>query len=442
MEPALDRVLHHARVEVLTGAEPVRVRGAFGRFEVELSLRPRGVDPGVCLGCGACARACPAERPDPWAPGLGTAKAIGLPYPGCLPHVSVLDRDACLRARGSACDACRVACALGAISFDAAPSTRTVTVGAIVLATGLAPGEVLGPDGLVSSYQLERMLHPDGPTGGALRGVGGRAPDAVLLAPGVDGDGELAARELLKLAGAVKHRAPRARVAVAGDLARVPGLGRLASALAAQGVELLPARLVPGGVDPAGGRLRAQLSGGSEAAFEADLVVVHAASRPAPGTDALARLLRVATGDRGFLVDGGASPFEPTATRIAGVHVAGAAAGPRSIRDAIRDGAAAAGLVHAALVPGERIALEPLAAEIDRALCGGCAVCVSVCPFGAVELADKAQVVAVHCRGCGSCAAACPTGAASARHFTRAQIAAEISALLAGDPAPAAEREP
>jgi heterodisulfide reductase subunit A len=311
-----------------------------------------------------------------------------------------------------------------------------VTVGAIVVATGLAPGEVSGPDGVVSSYQLERMLHPNGPTGGALRGAGGRVPETVLLAAEADEDGDLASREILKLAGLVKRRLPRARVALAGDLARVPQLGRNVAASVEGGVELLSARLVPGSIRSAKGRLSARLSsGGSESSLEADLVVVHPTSRPQPGTDALARLLRLPTGEGGFLLDRGASPFEPTATRVAGIYVAGAAAGPRPIAQAIRDGAAAAGLVHAALVPGERKPVEPLAAEIDEALCGGCAVCAAVCPFGAVELADKARVVAVHCRGCGTCAAACPTGAVSARHFTRAQIAAEITALLA-------EREP
>jgi heterodisulfide reductase subunit A len=82
--------------------------------------------------------------------------------------------------------------------------------------------------------------------------------------------------------------------------------------------------------------------------------------------------------------------------------------------------------------------LEPLAAEIEAARCGGCGVCVATCAFGAVVLGPdgKARVEALHCRGCGTCAAGCPTGAASARHFTSAQLRAEISALLAapGEP--------
>ena len=434
MEPVLDRVLHHERIEVLTGAEVRRVRGGAGRFEVELALRPRGVDPAACLGCGECAKLCPAERVDPFGAGLAPARAIGLPYVGCLPHVSAIDPGACLRGRGEPCDACLAACAFGAIRLDEPPSARTVTVGAIVLATGLSPGEVEGPDGVVSSYQLERMLHPNGPTGGVVRGAGGEEPRAVLLASDADEDGELASLEILKLAHLVHARLPAASVTVAGDLDRVPQLRRRAAELAAEGIEFVPGRLAQDGVAIGGGRLAVRIGAGRDvAAREADLVVFHAAARAAPGTDGLARLLRVGTGERGFLLDRAASPFEPTATRIAGVYVAGTAAGPRTIAQAIRDGAAAAGLVHASLVPGERRLVEPLAAVVDEALCGGCGVCASVCPFGAVSLGErrKFRVDALHCRGCGTCAAACPTGAASARHFTRGQLEAEISALVA-----------
>jgi heterodisulfide reductase subunit A len=435
MEPVLDEVLHAERIEVLTGAELARVRGGEGRFTVELALRPRRVDPAACMGCGACSAVCPVERPDPLAGGLGTRRAIGLAYAGCLPHVSAVE-EGCLHVAGGTCDACATACPFGAPRLDEAPAVRELQVGAIVVATGLSPGAVTGPDGLVSSYQLERMLHPDGPTAGRL-GAGGQPPRAVLLATtAAEEDGAVAVEEILKLAHRVKVKAPEARVMVVGGLHEAPGLARRSAALRAEGVELLPARLVGGAVSatPAGGLAIRVAHAGVESVLEADLVVVHAASVPAQGSDGLAALLRLERDGRGFLLDRPPSPFEPTATRTPGVYVAGAAAGPRTIREAIRDGAAAAGRVLATLVPGETRSLEPLAAEVDASTCGGCAVCVAVCPFGAVALAEgdgKAHVDPVHCRGCGSCAAACPTGAASARHFTRAQIAAEISALLA-----------
>ena len=326
---------------------------------------------------------------------------------------------------------------------------------------GARPGEVEGPDGVVSSYRLERMLHPNGPTGGAIRGAGGREPRAVLLVADADDDGDVASLELLKLAHLVRARLPGASVAVAGGLDRVPQLRRRAAELAEEGIAFLPGGLVEGGIVAARGPPRgpARGRGRRRPAREADLVVVHAAARPAPGTAALAALLRVTTGERGFLLDHPASPFEPTATRVAGVYVAGAAAGPRTIPQAIRDGAAAAGRVLASLVPGESRLLEPLAAQMDEALCGGCGICVSACPFGAFPSGGARaapgccarrlarswpprRAVARRTWRPSTAAAAAPAppparpGAASAPHFTRAQLAAEISALLAtGGPA-------
>jgi heterodisulfide reductase subunit A len=291
-----------------------------------------------------------------------------------------------------------------------------------------------GPPGVVSSYQLERMLHPDGPTGGAVRGPDGRAPGEVLLATtAAETDGELAVREVLKLARLLRERLPAARIAVAGGLHRAPGLGRAAAELRAAGIALLDEPIDPGTIAPCAGGVAVRLEGPGAALRRADLLVLHGPVRPSEGASALAALLRLVPDVRGFLPDGGGGPFEPTATRVPGVFVAGAAAGPRSIREAIRDGAAAAGRVLSTLVPGALRPLEPLAVEVAVATCSGCGACVAVCPFGAVArdaASGKALVDPVHCRGCGTCAAACPTGAASARHFTSAQISAEISALL------------
>lgn len=435
MEPALDEVLHHERIEVLTSAEVRRVRGSAGRFEVEVALAPRFVDPAACMGCDQCAAACPAGRPDPWSGGQGRVKAVGIPYPGCLPHVSALDPAACLHHQGQACDACARACAFGAIRLDAAPEVRSVTAGAIVVATGLAPGEVDGPPGVVSTYAVERMLHPNGPTGGALHAADGRPPGSLLLATtAAESDGELPVRELLKLAHLVRAKQPAVAVTVAGGLARVPGLAAQARALEAEGVELLDGELLPEPPVAAGRGVGVRLAQGLLETVRAfDLVAIHAPATPPDGARALAGLLRLPLDARGFLEEGAMSPFEPTATRVAGVFVAGAAAGPRPIRQAIRDGAAAAGRVLATLVAGERRALEPLAVEVDAARCGACGVCIAACPYGAVArdpATGKARVEPVHCHGCGTCAAACPTGAAAGRAFTREEIAAEISALL------------
>jgi len=429
LEPALDEVLHHPNVEVLTGAEVEDVQGSNGNFTVRVSVRPRRVDRSACLGCGGCAALCPVEVPSPG--GLGAARAVGIPYPGALPNAAAVD-EACLSLRGGACTACADACPVGAIHLDEAPSERVFRCGAVVLATGLAPPGAPGPSDVLSAWQLERMTHPNGPTGGALACADGRPPRSVLLAPATGADDQLWPDELAKLALVLREKHPGVEVAVAGGLDGSPALARPARALARAGVRLLPgtARAAPA----AGRGAVAELSTGES--VETDLLVLWETPRPSPGASALARRLRIAERPDGFLEDR-ASPFAPTASRAAGIFVAGAAGGPRTVFEAIRDGAAAAGQVLSTLEPGARLVLEPLAAEVDEGRCGACGVCGSVCPYGAVGLSRELGVSRVEpsfCHGCGSCAAACPSGAISAPHFTRRQIAAELSGLLRAEP--------
>ena len=49
--------------------------------------------------------------------------------------------------------------------------------------------------------------------------------------------------------------------------------------------------------------------------------------------------------------------------------------------------------------------------EIDRCRCGFCGGCVSVCPVGAIELAETELLIEDTCFDCGLCVAACPVGA-------------------------------
>lgn len=50
---------------------------------------------------------------------------------------------------------------------------------------------------------------------------------------------------------------------------------------------------------------------------------------------------------------------------------------------------------------------------VDRQRCGYCGGCVSLCPVGAMELAETRLVIAQTCTDCGLCLGACPVGALS-----------------------------
>jgi heterodisulfide reductase subunit A len=423
MAPALDEVLHHPAVEVLTGAEVEAVQGSAGNFSVRIRLRPRRVDAAACLGCGGCTSICPVEVAD--ADGLGRRRAVGLPHPGAFPNVAAVE-DACLHLGGGECTACADACPAAAIHLDEGPGERTVRCGAVVVATGFSPPPPPALPNVLSAWQLERLLHPNGPTRGALRTASGAAPRSLVLAPSPEATDGLWPDELTKLALLVRRKHPEVEVTVAGGLDATPLFAGLSNALRAAGV-----RLVPGAVDPASlssGAIRCA----SGPSLAADLFVLWETPRPSAGARELREALRVKARGDGFLEDHPAR-FQPTASTVAGVFVAGAAGGPRPILDAIRDGTAAAGQVLSTLEPGATLALEPLAAEVDPERCGACGMCATACPFGAVERTEELGVSRVEpslCRGCGSCAAACPAGAIAAPHFTSEQIALEISGLL------------
>ncbi|RPI54956.1 MAG: geranylgeranyl reductase family protein, partial [Chloroflexi bacterium] len=81
--------------------------------------------------------------------------------------------------------------------------------------------------------------------------------------------------------------------------------------------------------------------------------------------------------------------------------------------------------------------------RVDPRLCCYCGGCVSVCPEGALELAETRLIAGHECIDCGTCLAACPVGALSlepaspeatpvSRAFTSASIAPRYDLVVAG----------
>ena len=114
-----------------------------------------------------------------------------------------------------------------------------------------------------------------------------------------------------------------------------------------------------------------------------------------------------------------------------GVFLGGAAQGPKDIIDTVSQASGAAAKATILLSRG-KVLIDLVTATVDKDLCTGCAKCVDVCPYSALELDEDEGVVTVtdvKCKGCGSCSATCPVGAVQLRHYRDDQILAMIDGL-------------
>ncbi len=147
---------------------------------------------------------------------------------------------------------------------------------------------------------------------------------------------------------------------------------------------------------------------------------------PRDSADAIQEVLSISRSPDGFFMEAH-SKLRPVDTAI--TFLAGSCQGPK-IPSSVAQGSAAAARAATALATGE-VAVEPIVSEVDRETCGGCGVCVELCPYGAIELVERdgklvAEVTAALCEGCGTCAAACPSGAMEQNHFKTEQLHKQI----------------
>jgi heterodisulfide reductase subunit A len=174
---------------------------------------------------------------------------------------------------------------------------------------------------------------------------------------------------------------------------------------------------------------------GARVRFPTDLLVLVVGLRPAE--DDLSAQLKLAHSEDGFLME--LHPkLGPAETATQGIYLAGAAQGPKDVRESIAQALAAAGKAGALLSRGV-IEKEPLTAVVHEDLCIGCMRCLKVCPFGALEATGPVKegvvrVIEAACMGCGTCAAECNFDAIEMPYFTKSQILAQVEAALAEDP--------
>lgn len=357
-------------IRLLAHSELAALDGKPGEFRAEVVQKPRHVL-ADCTACGKCSEVCPVEVAAEFDQGTGKRKAIYMPHPYSVPRSYTLDLDACRRS-GGGCRECWVVCreqvGHNLIDFWQKPVRLELSVGAVVVATGLEPWDPtpLAEYGygrypnVITALQLERYLSSAGPTRGSVPALGAEGAPRVAFIQCVgsrdvrwrDYCSRVCCTYTAKQACLIKDHYRNSDVVVFFVDRRYYGKDYDALYRRARNLGVEYRRGRPADVRPAdkGKRLAVcyedTIRGGViEETF--DLVVLATAAQPASGLVGLAGVLGVELDASGFLRE--PDPLRrPLETTREGIFVCGFAKGPADVAESVAQATAAAGRAVAA----------------------------------------------------------------------------------------------
>ena len=396
--PKMSAAFRNKNITFHTLSEVDAIEGAPGKFKVRLKAHTRFVTNG-CTACGDCVRACPVIVPNEYDASLKTRRAIYQPFPQAVPSTYAVDLEHCLNEPNVlACNLCYEACGPKAIDWNQlAEGTSELTVGAVVVATGVEPFDAskLPEFGygkykdVLTSLELERMLSASGVTGGkVVRPSDRKAPGDVTIVLCAGSRDQRACEYCSRVCctyslkhavqllehGAAKH----VRVLFMDIRAYGRGFDDFYTRAAARGAEFVRSRA--GGVIERGGKLFVRFEDTREGRFRevpTDLVVLATALVPPQGTEHLAHTLGIELGPDGFFRGGVGG--DPVASTRPGVLLAGGASGPKDIPDCVSEAGAAS--ARALALATDRLPPAPEPPETVK-LDGEARVGVFVCHCG------------------------------------------------------------
>ena len=175
---------------------------------------------------------------------------------------------------------------------------------------------------------------------------------------------------------------------------------------------------------------------GDQLRIPADHLILSTGLQPNPDNPLIGKLLKVPVNDDGFFLEAHVK-LRPVDFSTRGVFVAGNCHIPKFINESIYQAQAAAARA-ATILCKPTLKAEPNVAFVDDDLCSGCSICVSVCPYNAIERVEesKKEKTMIHakvneglCQGCGTCVSACPSSAIQQRGFKDKQLLPMIEQL-------------
>lgn len=445
--PLLSQVYNHPNIKVYTLSEIVDVSGMPGDYIVKIRKKARYIDETTCNGCNKCLDVCPVELPNEYEYGVNIRKAVVKPAPQTVPVAPYIDVENCI-----GCMDCIGVCDPKAISFKDTDKEITLSVGAVIVATGFKPynpreieeygyGRFLD---VITSPEYDRMLNCNGPTKGRIvrpSNNGEARKIAFILCVGSRSErlgrpycSKVCCMYTIKYVLETKMVNPSIDITVFYTDIRAAGKmyeEAYKRALEA-GVKFVRGRVSSIGRDKSG-RVKLTYEDTLEGIVEEDLfdlVVLSVGIDPSPDSKKLANTLGLLLDDYGFFTEYHPK-LKPSDTFRSGIYLAGACSGPKDISESALQAGLAASRAAQFLYSGE-VEVEVIAPEVDRNKCLRCGVCVQACDYKALKLTPQGVLVnELACVGCGTCIAACPTGAiASPKKPTDEQVYSMLKAAL------------
>ena len=467
LTPRMVEVAQHPNITLYSYAELESIEGFIGNFKVKIRRKSKSLDEKLCTGCGLCTTKCPVKKiPSEFNEGLGMRPAIYVPFPQAVPNKPVIDRLHCTYYLKGKCRICEKVCPTQAIRFDQEDTIEEVEIGAIVLATGFS---VKQPDffpeygygkytDVITGLQFERLASASGPTLGEIRRPSdGKVPQKIVFvacagsrdeAKGIPYCSKICCMYIAKHAMLYQHKVHGGKSYVFYMDIRAGGKNYeefVRRAIEEDGVNYVRGRvsriyekngkLIVKGVDT--------LLGAMPVDIEADMVVLATAGVANSDAEALAQKLHVSYDAYKFFAE--AHPkLKPVETNTAGIFLAGACQSPRDIPESVAMASGAAVKV-ACLFSQDELTRDPLIAVVNRmappvySSCVGCFLCVSACPYQAIEkeeiknragevIKTLARVNPGLCQGCGTCVAFCRTKSIDLQGYTHEQMYTEVMA--------------
>jgi heterodisulfide reductase subunit A len=449
----------HPNINLLTNSVVENVSGYVGNFKARIRKKARYVVESECTSCGDCSAVCPIVVPNEFQMGLGSRKAVYIPFPQAVPAAYIVNAEECLGQNPIACGKCIEACEKECIDFSMQDEIIDCEVGTIIVATGMNVYDPTALDeygytrfpNVITSLEFERLISTGGPLEGHLgrpsdlklpesigfiQCVGSRTQDTTRGNPYCS---NICCMNTIKSAQYLKDTYPDMNVIVFYMDLRAFGKGfeELLMRSKSNGVRYI--RGLPGEVteDPDTGNLTVVVentTGNRLEIHEIDMLVLAVGATPATDTEIIRQMISLPKSPGGFLKE--AHPkLRPVDTPAKGVFIAGTAESPKDVRESVTQASAAASRSGVLLSKG-KISVEAITAVVLEENCKMCGLCAAVCPFGAIEWEKKqaARVISAACSGCGTCAGECKYDAIAMRHFSDQAIYAQIDAALGVDP--------